>query len=203
MGVSHAVCGISGDEGAAVAGATAASFPEAVVGVAAAVVLSWDVWRPAPWLDELATLGAVRRSWGDLAGLLRGPDAPLVPYYAVLKYWYAAGEYLPVSGWLWLRVPSLAFGVSATVLLTRFLRRRLGTLPALTAGFLLVAFAGLTRNSQEARVNALAPLLACACWMAWSQLIHEPPAAASPLMGCWSRWAESCRCSSSLRRSRS
>src|SRR3712207_8163256 len=56
----------------------------AMGGIATAVLL-WGVDRPALWLDESASVVATQRTWADLWVLLRAADAPLVPYYALLK----------------------------------------------------------------------------------------------------------------------
>ena len=53
--------------------------------VVSAVLLAWDLGRPALWLDESASVVATQRSWPNVVRLLHGPDAPLVPYYVLLK----------------------------------------------------------------------------------------------------------------------
>src|SRR5689334_11104343 len=59
--------------------------PGPVMGLITFAFLSWGLGRPAFWLDEGASVVATQRSWTDLFRLLQGADAPLVPYYAVLK----------------------------------------------------------------------------------------------------------------------
>ena len=63
--------------------------------VVATLVSTIDIGRPAPWIDEAATLLAVRRPWSGLFALVQGADAPLVPYYAVLKLWLRLVSFAP------------------------------------------------------------------------------------------------------------
>ena len=65
----------------------AASSHGLALGVAAAtlIMMIWGLGRPALWLDESASVIATQRSWAGLWVLLGGTDAPLVPYYALLK----------------------------------------------------------------------------------------------------------------------
>ena len=56
-----------------------------MVALAALALLVWGLGRPALWLDESASVVATQRSWPDLWVMLGGSDAPLVPYYALLK----------------------------------------------------------------------------------------------------------------------
>ena len=52
---------------------------------ATCALMTWGLNRPALWLDEAATVLATQRRWADLWVLLGGAEAPLVPYYALVK----------------------------------------------------------------------------------------------------------------------
>lgn len=49
------------------------------------MLMVWGLGRPAVWLDEAASAIAVQRSWSQLWLMRKGTDAPLVPFYVVLK----------------------------------------------------------------------------------------------------------------------
>ena len=61
-------------------------FVTCLTAIATSVFTS-GIQAPWPWMDEGATYTALWRGWGQLLLLLRGPDAPLVPYYVIAKGW--------------------------------------------------------------------------------------------------------------------
>lgn len=94
--------------------------------------------------------------------MLRGSDAPLVPYYAVAKVWAGVGA--QVTG---LRLLSAWAAAAAVSCLALLLARWSGWGTAFTAAGLLTGLAGFDRFAQEARPYALLALLVCASWLAW------------------------------------
>ena len=95
----------------------------------AAVTLATMAWRlggPALWLDESASAVATQRTWPGLWLLLGSTDAPLVPYYALLKVSSSAltavapGVAATPEALRW---PSVAVTVLAVWALTRWLAR--------------------------------------------------------------------------------
>ena len=125
------------------------------LGVAAAtlMLMAWGLGRPALWLDEAASVVATRRTWADLWGLLGGTEAPLVPYYALLKVTSSTvttvGPVLAVSPEALVRWPSVVVTVLAAWALTLWLARRCPPGLAFGAAALLlvtVSFRGTRRR---------------------------------------------------------
>ncbi len=120
---------------------------------------------PLPWMDESATMLALRRSWQGIFELLGGADAPLVPYYLVAKAW------ISVLGWLpplvAVRGLSAVAAAGTVAVLYALTARRAGLAPAVLAAGFLVAMPGFMRYAQEARPYALLGLFTAASWLAW------------------------------------
>ena len=139
-------------------------------------VLSWDLTRPALWLDESASALATQRSWPNLRLLLHGSDAPLVPYYALLKVLTTATRNLfPAAGAhleLLYRWPSVAATVLAVWVLAVWLARRSSAGVVLGAGVFLLASAGVSRYGQEARPYAVVLLAAVVSTVLLTRLIE-------------------------------
>ncbi|KQT02343.1 glycosyltransferase family 39 protein [Cellulomonas sp. Leaf395] len=144
-----------------------------VLGVAGA-------WIPSLWLDEVATVSAVGRSWSEMAALLGHVDAVHGTYYTVLHLWADVFGTSPLS----LRVPSaLAMGVVAAgvVVLGNDLGTRatgilsgcvLAVLPATTwMGAEARSYAFVTAATTWASVVLLRALHGRAPWWAYAVLI--------------------------------
>jgi mannosyltransferase len=81
-----------------------------VLALAVVALCLAGAWIPSLWLDEVATLSAVGRSWPDMVALLGHVDAVHGTYYAVLHTWADVFGTSPLS----LRAPSaLAMGLAA------------------------------------------------------------------------------------------
>ncbi len=149
--------------------------PLTVAGVTALLLL-WHLGTPALWVDESATAVARRRTWPHLWRLLQGPDAPLVPYYAVLKAVdQAAGSIVPALDRhqaVLLRWPSALAMVVAVTVLTSWVQRVGSTGVAVAAAALLLLSSGLSRYGQEARPYALVLMVAVLATVLWWGAVH-------------------------------
>lgn len=123
--------------------------------MAACVAMLWN-WRPALWLDEVATLSATQRSWGQLAGMLHHVDLVHAFYYVLMKLWVAVAGTSAFA----LRLPSaLCVGVTIWALhrvALRFVTPTIATAIATVA----VCLPRVTWAGSEAREQALAMALA-------------------------------------------
>jgi mannosyltransferase len=143
------------------------------MGLAASAVLIWNLDRPALWLDETASLVSTQRTWPQLWTLMHGAEAPLVPYYALLKVTTS-----PLTGAVPLEIryrwPSVAVCVVAVWALTLWLVRRGTVLLAVSAGAVLLMITGFSRYGQEARPYAFALAAAVASTVLWTRLAKDP-----------------------------
>ena len=127
------------------------------LGVAAATLtmMVWGLGRPALWLDESASVIATQRTWAGLWVLLSGTDAPLVPYYALLKAACSAATSIAPSSAaspeVLYRWPSVVVTVLSAWALTLWLARRCPPELAIGTGVLLLATGSFSRYAQEAR----------------------------------------------------
>jgi len=140
-------------------------------------LLGWGVGRPAFWLDEAASVVATERSWPNLWRLLHGPDAPLVPYYAVLKVFTTiTGNLVPhlVSNpEVLFRVPSVLAVVLAGGALINWLRPFGPPRLLFGTGAMFLLIGGVSRYGQEARGYAITLLLAVLSTIVWSRLVRD------------------------------
>ena len=147
------------------------------VAVATLTLMTWGVGRPALWLDESASVVATQRTWADLWALLGGPDAPLVPYYALLKVTSsavtAASPAAAASPEALVRWPSVAVTVLAMWALTLWLVRRCPPALAVSTATVLLATASFSRYAQEARPYAFALAAAVAATIVWTRLSRD------------------------------
>lgn len=133
-----------------------------VVLVSAGAVALLGIQRPAYWVDEATTAMIVRWPWPDLLTVIQGQEAPLGPYYLLMRPWTALRE----DPW-WFRLPSASAMVAAVVAIAWWARRRLGTASALAGAAVLLALPVFTRYAQEARPYGLLVLAAVGCAVAW------------------------------------
>jgi hypothetical protein len=149
-----------------------------LLAAAALGLLAWGLQRPAMWLDESATVVATRRTWSGLWSLLHGAEAPLVPYYAMLKLVTSVvGGLVPGAGpgpELLYRSPSVLATVLAVWALAVWVGtpRHLGLMLCSSAALLLTA--GFSRFGQEARPYAFALLMAVLSTIAWDRMTGDP-----------------------------
>lgn len=137
----------------------------ALVGVLATAVSAAGSWVPSLWYDEVATLTAATRSWGDLWALLQQTNAVQGVFYALMHLWVDLAGTSAVA----LRLPAaLAVGAGAVgvaVLAGRVLPR--SSVVAAAAVFALLP--RMTWAGVEARPYALAAALAV--WAAVALLL--------------------------------
>jgi mannosyltransferase len=149
------------------------------LGVAAAtlIMMMWGLGRPALWLDESASVIATQRSWAGLWVLFGGTDAPLVPYYALLRTASSAVTSIApdsaASPELLFRWPSVAVTVLGAWALTLWLARRCPPELAISTAALLLATGSFSRYAQEARPYAFVLAAAVACTILWTRLIRD------------------------------
>ena len=140
-------------------------------------MMTWGVGRPALWLDESASVIATQRTWAGLWVLLSGTDAPMVPYYALLKAASSAVTSIApgsaASPEVLFRWPSVAVTVLAAWALTLWLARRCPPELAISTGALLLATGSFSRYAQEARPYAFVLAAAVACTILWTRLIRD------------------------------
>lgn len=140
--------------------------------LATTLLLTWRLSRPALWIDESASVVATQRTWRDVGRLLQGTDAPLVPYYALLKLstrlmtlvWPGAAAH---PEWLF-RLPSVAAVALAATVLVAWLARVAPARVALGTGVVLLLAVSTSRYGQEARPYAFMLLGAVLSSVAWA-----------------------------------
>jgi hypothetical protein len=144
----------------------------------ALLMMFWGLGRPALWLDEAASTVATQRSWPNLWLLRQGTDAPLVPYYALLKAQKAiAVQIFPATAShleLLVRWPSAAAIVVAVWVLVTWLRSAASPTVALSSAAVLLLTEGVSRYGQEARPYALVLMMAIITTAVWWRLMRTP-----------------------------
>lgn len=147
-------------------------------GLAALIVMGWGLGRPAFWVDESASVLATQRDWSAVFLLLRGAEAPLVPYYLLLKLLTGvAAELVPgLEGHpeVLYRWPSAMAAALSVGLLSAWLTRRASLRLGLASGVVLLLTAALSRYGQEARPYAFTMLAAVVSTILWSRLLDDP-----------------------------
>ncbi len=146
--------------------------------LATTVMMAWGLARPALWLDEGATMMATQRTWSDVWTLWQGPEAPLVPYYLLLKaFCDAAGQAAPIltsDPELLFRLPSAIMAVFAGWALIAWLNRFCPPRLVFATAVLLLLAGSFSRYGQEARPYAAVLLAAVVSTIIWSVLITDP-----------------------------
>lgn len=145
--------------------------------LATTLALTWGLGRPALWLDEAASAIAVQRSWDDLWTLSEGPEAPLLPYYVLLKLFCGAVRVVHPAlldhPEILFRLPSALVTVLAGWILAAWASRYAPARVVVATGALLLLTTGFTRFGQEARPYAAVLLLAVLATVLWSALAHD------------------------------
>ena len=148
-------------------------------GISAAAVLGWGLGTPALWLDESATVIATQRRWADLWRLAEASEAPLVPYYALVKLTAGTADaVLPggvVSPEVLFRLPSVLAAVLAAWVLGAWLTRAASGALAMAAIGSLLLVPSFSRYGQEARPYAFTMAAAVLATVAWSRLVAYTP----------------------------
>jgi hypothetical protein len=132
-------------------------------------VFSLGIGVPDAWGDESASWLAVTRPWRGIPVLLTAGDAPLVPYYVLVKLVLTA---VPLPPLLVMRAMSALAAAVAVGALYSLVVRRAGLLPALTASVMMLALPGLSRYAQEARPYALLVMTSTLAWLAWDTWVR-------------------------------
>lgn len=145
--------------------------------VATSALMAWGLGHVAFWLDEAATDVALQRTWPQLWALTHGADAPLVPYYALLKVFSGAVRHVvPAAAShpeILLRLPSAVVTVLAGWAMIAWLSRFSQTRLVLGTGAVLLLTGGLSRYGQEARPYAAVLFAAVVSTIVWTQLITD------------------------------
>ncbi len=142
------------------------------------LALGWFCWRievPIAWTDEGVTDVVVRRTWADLLLLRFGGDAPLVPYYLLVKGWLAlvAGVAGPGSEIVRIRGLSALAAAGSVPLLYGWVSRHTSQALGVLAAVVFVALPGVNRYAQEARPYAVLLFASALSWWSADQLIFR------------------------------
>jgi len=139
------------------------------LGLLALVVRAWKLGDQSLWFDEAMTVfwasHPVSRILQVGLTLSQDPHPPL--YYLVAKL------FLRRPYEVWLRVPSVMWGVLLVLVWAHWARTRVGTLAGWFVGLFLALSPILVWYSQEARMYAQAMALLALAWWAWSQGMGE------------------------------
>jgi uncharacterized membrane protein len=145
--------------------------------LATGAMMVWGLDRVALWLDESATVVATQRTWPNLWILRHGPEAPMIPYYAVVKEFAGiTRELLPFTAsdpQILYRLPSVIVSVLAGWALIAWLDRNYPRELAVSTGAILLTCAGFSRYGQEARPYAAVLCLAVLSTIAWTALVRD------------------------------
>jgi hypothetical protein len=148
-----------------------------LMAVATSALMAWGLGHVAFWLDEGATAVAMQRTWPHLWVLMHGAEAPLVPYYALLKVFSGVVRHVvPAAAShpeILLRLPSAVLTVIAGWALIAWLSRFSQTRLVLCTGAVLLLIGGLSRYGQEARPYAPVLFAAVVSTILWTQLITD------------------------------
>lgn len=125
-------------------------LPLAAAVVALAVSL-FEIGRPSYWLDEAATVSAMRRPLPDLFRMFQEMDLVHACYYLLLWPW----AHLFGTGETALRLPGALVTALAAAGVTVIGRRCAGKTAGLASGLVYASLVSVTRYAQEARSYAM------------------------------------------------
>jgi mannosyltransferase len=133
-------------------------------GVAAVstAVLALGLWRPAFGEDESILVMVARWPREQFVAALQGQEAPIAPYYVIMRLWLRAST----QEW-WARLPSLVAMVAAVVLLAGWVERRMSRSAGLLTAAVMLCLPSISRFAQEARPYGLTVCATVACSIAW------------------------------------
>lgn len=142
--------------------------PVALFALAAAWFL-YHIDRPGVWTDEGVTLVVIHRTLRQLWHLWPGNDAPMMPYYLLMKGLRTLADVLrlPIGDVVLVRSVSGLAMAGAAVALYLLVRRHSSAVLALATTVTFVAMPGVLRYAQEARPYALMMLASAGSWLAW------------------------------------
>jgi mannosyltransferase len=124
------------------------SFYWSIPVLATLLVGVWGLTSTGLWLDERFTAHAVEEGV-----YLHAWEAPLIPYYALMWLWTAAGNL--TDDW-WLRTSSIVSTCIAVACVSVTARRLSTRTAGLVAGLILAMAPDVSRYAQEARAYAVA-----------------------------------------------
>lgn len=150
-------------------------------------IFSLGIAVPDAWGDESASWLAVTRPWGGIRPLATSGDAPLVPYYILIKLVLTV---VPLSPLMVMRAISATAAAVTVAALYSLVVRRAGLLPALTAAAMLIALSSFSRYAQEARPYAILAMMSTLSWLAWDTWVRPERALSRPA---GFRWTASVR----------
>ncbi|MCU7724483.1 glycosyltransferase family 39 protein [Actinoplanes sp. KI2] len=146
-----------------------------VPAVATWLVVSWEVARPQPWRDEVASWSVATRTVPEILALGKNTDGVLVPYYLFLHYW--------ISWWgdsvAAMRIPSMVAMTATAAAVALLTRRFWGNKAGMLAGLLFAVMPAVARYGQEIRGYALATLFATLATLALASALEK---------SAWWRW---------------
>jgi 4-amino-4-deoxy-L-arabinose transferase-like glycosyltransferase len=136
----------------------------AVVLVVGLVLRLRDLGVRSLWVDELFSVGLAAQSPSTILTVLYGEEANMTLYYAIMYLWVRLVG--PSAGEVWMRLPSVIFGVAGIWALYRLGARLDRPLTGLMAAGFAAVNAYHVEMSQEARAYTLWALLATLSWVA-------------------------------------
>jgi hypothetical protein len=142
------------------------------------------------WPDEAFSLRAAQLAPDRLVEFVTRHESNNALYYGFLHAWQAGG-----TGEIWLRLPSLAFGIATAVVLFALNLRLFGLAVATTASTLLAFNLFFIRYVQETRTYALTLLLVTAATFAFVTAVERPSGRRLTLYVVVARWRSTPTCS--------
>jgi mannosyltransferase len=143
---------------------------------ATSAMMVWNLGRPALWIDQSVTVIATQGTWRNLLTLLQGQEAPLVPYYALVKATSAASRQLipALNSHLEIlfRWPSAVAMALAGWALIRWLARLCPARVVVSTAVIFVALYGVSRYGQDVRPYAFVVLAGVICTIVWARLVQ-------------------------------
>ncbi len=133
-----------------------------------AVTALLTIGRRSLWLDEVLTVSVAMAPTNELPSLLGLNGGNMALHYVAMHGWVQLGT----SEWV-LRLPSLAFGLAALVVLYRLGRRLFDRQVAVTSTALMAVNGSWIHYSQEVRGYTLALLLILLSWTALLNALEQ------------------------------